>query len=106
MRRPFNVGNRAMAHISKQGARVVIAAGQAGVGWGQSGDQPGHYKISIRNHNTDRLFTVSLLEAEAMAFVDWVASHETYDWGCGTVDGRSRVEKLRALADKLEAEAK
>ena len=92
-----------MATLTKSGARAPLAAGTAMVSWGRSGNQPGQYKIAVRNDDTDKLFTLSLPEPAAIKFVDWVASHETFDHGCGTVDRRTLPQKLRALADKLEA---
>lgn len=105
-----------MAVVTKTGARAPLADSRiVGLSWGNSGvDDGGEYRFLVEareplnsERNRSRNITVSLKVKECIAFFDWFAGHETFNPVLSyAMDRRSLPEKLRDLADKLEAEHK
>lgn len=98
-----------MAILTKSRARKPLAENRMSVSWSNYNDEGERYNLHVSAEETERApyghrYSMKLSPAEAVAFCADVASFMTNDPNSGTVDRRSAVEKLRALADKLEAQ--
>lgn len=96
-----------MAILEKSRARKPLAENRLSLSWSNYDRTEGvRYNLHV-NADEDaggHRYTLKLSPAEALAFVNDLARHETCDPHTGAIDRRSTVERLRALADKLEAQ--
>lgn len=93
-----------MAKVVKSRARSPLAEGTPSYSWaaGFSG-LPADAGYRLRLAGALHSFSFEMSLKEWLNFIDFFASRET--WQGYSLDKRSRAEKLRALADKLEKEA-
>lgn len=89
-----------MATVTKSRARKPLAEGMMAYSWSNMGDEGERFNVSVRG--AEHWFKTSMTPDEAIYFMSYVAGHMTETEGV-FLDKRSTVEKLRALADKLEA---
>lgn len=99
-----------MARITKLRARAPLADGRPGFSWGESRDTGEQYRIRVQGET--HTFHLELTPNETKSFIDYIAGRETFRYGhesingnMGWTDKRTLPEKLRAWADKLEAQA-
>ena len=99
-----------MAILEKSRARKPLAENRLSLSWSnyRANGEGVRYNLTVSSEydaaGKSNTYHMKLSPAEALAFVNEVARHETCDPNSGTVDRRSMVERLRALADKVEAE--
>lgn len=98
-----------MARLIKSRARAPLAEGQLSSSWGESAQVGQRYALRVANETHS--YTLDITPNETKSFIGFVASRETFvygmsrhDGGMGFSDKRTLPEKLRAWADKLEAE--
>lgn len=96
-----------MARITKSRARAPLAESAPSHSWGESATIGQHY--SIRLDGGTHSFRLDMTPNETKNFIGFVAGRETFVYGLGAggmgwTDKRTLVDKLRAFADKLEAE--
>lgn len=97
-----------MATLIKARARKPLATSLSSSSWSNLDSEGEQFNLSIVNPEGGTRYTLSLSRKETFSFIDFVAGHDTFTYGYGEGgmgwnDQRSLPEKLRALADKLEA---
>ena len=92
-----------MAILTKSRARKPLAENRMSVSWSNYRTNGEGERYNIAVSADAHSYVMKLSPAEAVAFCGDVASFMTNDPNTGTIDRRSTPEKLRALADKLEA---
>lgn len=91
-----------MAQVTKTRGRKPLATGMVSHSWSNMADDGERFNLSVRG--SEHWFKIALDTKEAIAAVAFIAGHMT-ERSDQFLDKRSTVEKLRDLADKLEANA-
>lgn len=97
-----------MAILTKSRARKPLAAHMLQCGWSSGGDDGERFNLRVLAE-TEHSYSLAMSRKEVLSFMSFVTEHETFvygrgDGGMGFSDKRTLAEKLRAFADKLEAE--